>query len=92
MSSTVTRCASKTFCAADDLLLADLQFWDRYTVCDLDYDPFRYMQDHDKRYGWTVSLYEYESTIPTLWEKTKGAPRRAPPVLSCRRSRLICSC
>lgn len=31
------------------------------------------MQDHDKKYGWTVSLYEYESTIPTLWDKTKGA-------------------
>jgi hypothetical protein len=38
------------------------------------------MQDHEKKYGWTVSLYEYESTIPTLWEKTKGA--RAL-VLSC---------
>lgn len=47
-----------------------------FTVCDLDYDPFRYMQDHNKKYGWTVSLYEYEATIPTLWEKTKGA--RAP--------------
>ena len=22
--------------------------------------------------GFTVSLYEYEATIPTLWETTKG--------------------
>ncbi|BGP57933.1 hypothetical protein JCM8202_004634 [Rhodotorula sphaerocarpa] len=39
--------------------------------CDLDYDPFRYMQDHGKKYGWTISLYEYEATIPTLWQNTK---------------------
>lgn len=43
------------------------------TVCDLNYDPFRYMQDHGKKYGWTISLYEYEATIPTLWQHTKGA-------------------
>ncbi|KAK0459746.1 glycosyltransferase family 15 protein [Desarmillaria tabescens] len=35
--------------------------------CDLDYDPFLIMQDQHKVYGFTVSLYEYERTIPTLW-------------------------
>ncbi|KAG7452465.1 glycosyltransferase family 15 protein [Guyanagaster necrorhizus] len=35
--------------------------------CDLDYDPFLIMQDQQKVYGFTVSLYEYERTIPTLW-------------------------
>ncbi|KAK0210771.1 glycosyltransferase family 15 protein [Desarmillaria ectypa] len=35
--------------------------------CDLDYDPFLIMQDQHKIYGFTVSLYEYERTIPTLW-------------------------
>ncbi|KAG6866926.1 hypothetical protein C0991_003842 [Blastosporella zonata] len=28
--------------------------------CDLDYDPFLIMQDQNKLYGFTVSLYEYE--------------------------------
>ncbi|KAG6900885.1 hypothetical protein C0993_010003 [Termitomyces sp. T159_Od127] len=39
--------------------------------CDLDYDPFLLMQDQNKVYGFTVSLYEYEATIPTLWDATK---------------------
>ncbi|KAF9454503.1 glycosyltransferase family 15 protein [Macrolepiota fuliginosa MF-IS2] len=40
--------------------------------CDLDYDPFLIMQDQNKVYGFTISLYEYEATIPTLWETVKG--------------------
>ncbi|CAK5277686.1 unnamed protein product [Mycena citricolor] len=40
--------------------------------CDLDYDPFLVMQDEGKVYGFTVSLFEYPATIPTLWQTTKG--------------------
>jgi len=36
--------------------------------CDLDYDPFLIMQEQKKLYGFTVSLYEYPTTIPTLWD------------------------
>ncbi|KAH8106979.1 glycosyltransferase family 15 protein [Cristinia sonorae] len=39
--------------------------------CDLDYDPFLVMQDQNKTYGFTVSLYEYPETIPTLWNTVK---------------------
>ncbi|THU91142.1 glycosyltransferase family 15 protein [Dendrothele bispora CBS 962.96] len=35
--------------------------------CDLDYDPFLYMEDHDKVYSFTISLPEWEPTIKTLW-------------------------
>jgi len=35
--------------------------------CDIHYDPFLIMQDGGKVYGFTVSLYEYEGTIKTLW-------------------------
>jgi alpha 1,2-mannosyltransferase len=35
--------------------------------CDLDYDPFLVMEDQKKVYGFTISLPEYEATIPTLW-------------------------
>ncbi|KAF9069601.1 glycosyltransferase family 15 protein [Rhodocollybia butyracea] len=40
--------------------------------CDLDYDPFLYMQEHEKVYSFTISLFEWEPTIPTLWQTTKG--------------------
>ncbi|KAK6345961.1 alpha 1,2-mannosyltransferase 2.4.1 [Orbilia blumenaviensis] len=39
--------------------------------CDIDYDPFLYMQENKKKYGFTLSLYEYKDTIPTLWDTTK---------------------
>jgi len=39
--------------------------------CDIHYDPFLIMEDNNKVYGFTVSLYEYEATIPTLWNAVK---------------------
>ncbi|KAF8312021.1 glycosyltransferase family 15 protein [Clavulina sp. PMI_390] len=39
--------------------------------CDIDYDPFLLMQDEKKVYGFTLSLYEYIETIPTLWSAVK---------------------
>lgn len=39
--------------------------------CDLDYDLFKFMQDNDKVYGFTISIHEFEATIPTLWQHTK---------------------
>ncbi|KAI8138046.1 nucleotide-diphospho-sugar transferase [Fennellomyces sp. T-0311] len=47
-------------------------------LCDIDYDPFLYMQENNKKYGWTISLLEYESTIPTLWETTKAFMEKHP--------------
>ncbi|CAI1508227.1 hypothetical protein SEUBUCD646_0J00760 [Saccharomyces eubayanus] len=35
--------------------------------CDFPYDPFRVMRLKGKKYGFVISLYEYEETIPTLW-------------------------
>ncbi|KAF7344394.1 Glycosyltransferase family 15 protein [Mycena sanguinolenta] len=40
-------------------------------TCDVPYDPFRFMQDNDKVYGFTISFYEWEPTIPTLWKNVK---------------------
>ncbi|KAF8654210.1 hypothetical protein AX16_003736 [Volvariella volvacea WC 439] len=39
--------------------------------CDVTYDPFVYMQENDKIYGFTISLYEWGATIPTLWDSVK---------------------
>ncbi|KAF8636698.1 hypothetical protein AX17_003503 [Amanita inopinata Kibby_2008] len=35
--------------------------------CDVNYDPFVFMEENDKIYGFTISLVEWESTIETLW-------------------------
>lgn len=39
--------------------------------CDIDYDVFQFMKDNDKKYGFTISLHEYQETIPTLWDTTR---------------------
>jgi len=50
--------------------------------CDLDYDPFLIMQDQNKVYGFTISLYEYEATIPTLWSAVKEFIQNNPDLVS----------
>ena len=39
--------------------------------CDMDYDPFMFMKENNKKYGFTISIKEYEATIPTLWNTTR---------------------
>lgn len=39
--------------------------------CDINYDTFKYMRDHNKKYSFVLSLYEYVETIPTLWDSVK---------------------
>ncbi|WFC99706.1 hypothetical protein MYAM1_002451 [Malassezia yamatoensis] len=46
--------------------------------CDLDYDPFVFMEMNDKKYGFTISLHEYIKTIPTLWQRTKEFMSKHP--------------
>ncbi|TFK29950.1 glycosyltransferase family 15 protein [Coprinopsis marcescibilis] len=50
--------------------------------CDLDYDPFRIMEDGNKLYAFTISLYEYEATIPTLWGAVKEFVAKYPELLA----------
>lgn len=38
--------------------------------CDVDYDVFRYMEDHNKTYGFTINLYDSPQSISTLWPET----------------------
>ncbi|KAG2112675.1 glycosyl transferase [Suillus discolor] len=40
--------------------------------CDVDYDPFLMMQDQNKVYSFTITLYEFPTTIPTLWNAVKS--------------------
>ncbi|KAK9475224.1 nucleotide-diphospho-sugar transferase [Dipodascopsis tothii] len=36
-------------------------------LCDVPYDPFKYMRENQKKYGFVISLMELYSTIQTLW-------------------------
>ncbi|AET38277.1 glycosyltransferase family 15 protein Ecym_2558 [Eremothecium cymbalariae DBVPG len=46
--------------------------------CDIKYDVFKWMQEHKKVYGFTISIREYEATIKTLWETTKQFMKEYP--------------
>ncbi|TVY51846.1 putative mannosyltransferase KTR4 [Lachnellula cervina] len=55
--------------------LKDTQYYWRvepkvHFFCDVDYDVFRYMQDGNKTYGFTINLYDAPASIPTLWPET----------------------
>ncbi|KAI0969741.1 putative alpha-1, 2-mannosyltransferase [Xylaria arbuscula] len=55
--------------------LADIQYYWRvepkvHFFCDVDYDVFRYMQDNNKTYGFTITLYDAPQSIPSLWPET----------------------
>ncbi|OSC99616.1 glycosyltransferase family 15 protein [Trametes coccinea BRFM310] len=39
--------------------------------CDTDYDPFLFMEENDKLYGFTITLYEWPKTVATLWDAVK---------------------
>ncbi|KAI0708719.1 glycosyltransferase family 15 protein [Cerioporus squamosus] len=40
-------------------------------LCETDFDPFLFMEENDKLYGFTVALYEWPQTVPTLWDAVK---------------------
>jgi len=46
--------------------------------CNVDFDPFLYMEDNKKVYGFTITMYEYRSTIETLWQTTKDFLKSHP--------------
>ncbi|KAH0835482.1 glycosyltransferase family 15 protein [Lanmaoa asiatica] len=52
--------------------------------CDIPSDPLRFMQDHNKTYGFTISLYEFQATIPSLWETVKEYTRSHPETVNPR--------
>ncbi|ORZ03749.1 nucleotide-diphospho-sugar transferase [Syncephalastrum racemosum] len=39
--------------------------------CELDYDPFLYMKENKKQYGFTISFKEHAGTIGTLWHTVR---------------------
>ena len=56
--------------------LLDYQYYWRvepnvHFFCDVDYDVFRYMRDHNKTYGFTITLYDSPQSIASLWPETR---------------------
>ncbi|KAI5792277.1 nucleotide-diphospho-sugar transferase [Pyronema domesticum] len=50
--------------------------------CDITYDPFTYMRENGKVYGWVITMYEFLATIPTLFHRTKEFVNANPHVLA----------
>lgn len=50
--------------------------------CDINYDPFTFMRESGKVYGWVLSMFEFEATIPTLWQHTKDFISKFPQFIA----------
>jgi len=50
--------------------------------CDLDFDPFLFMQDNEKTYGFTITLPEYGETIETLWQTVTDFVKQNPDLIA----------
>ncbi|TFK29920.1 alpha-1,2-mannosyltransferase [Coprinopsis marcescibilis] len=49
--------------------------------CNVNYDPFEYMEKNNKTYGFTISLLEWHQTIPTLWKTVREFTKQNPQYL-----------
>ncbi|GAA5999332.1 glycosyltransferase family 15 protein [Rhodotorula paludigena] len=54
-----------------------VEFW-----CDIDYDPFIFMEANNKVYGFVIALYEYRRTVETLWDATREFARLHPEYIA----------
>lgn len=49
--------------------------------CDIDFDVFKFMRDNNKKYAFTISIFEYLGTIPTLWDTTVDFMKENPELI-----------
>lgn len=45
---------------------------DVHYYCDLDYDPFVFMEERGIQYGFVITILELPKTIPSLWNTTRA--------------------
>ncbi|CAO3610326.1 unnamed protein product [Mucor hiemalis] len=48
--------------------------------CSIDYDVFKFMKDHKKKYGFTIALKEHIETVPTLWNTVMEFVKTHPQI------------
>lgn len=46
--------------------------------CDFQMDPFKFMRENKKKYSFVVTLYEYDNTIPSLWQTVEDFMNQYP--------------
>ncbi|ODV84004.1 glycosyltransferase family 15 protein [[Candida] arabinofermentans NRRL YB-2248] len=49
--------------------------------CDFQMDPFRLMRENGKKYGFVITLLEYQDTIETLWDNVENYMNEYPDSL-----------
>ncbi|KAK9469654.1 nucleotide-diphospho-sugar transferase [Lipomyces arxii] len=64
-------------------LLDDLDYYwrvepDTQLFCDITYDPFKFMRESNKTYGFVINLKEIAPTIETLWPTVQQFVRSHP--------------
>ncbi|KAG7085494.1 hypothetical protein E1B28_003057 [Marasmius oreades] len=68
------------------LMLKYRWYWriepDIHYHCDVNFDPFLFLEDHNKIYGFTISMYEFEKTIPTLWGHVRDFMKLHPEYIA----------
>ncbi|EJD42576.1 glycosyltransferase family 15 protein [Auricularia subglabra TFB-10046 SS5] len=50
--------------------------------CDMNEDPFLFMQDNKKVYSFVMSMYEYPQTIATLWDTVTNFTKEYPQYIA----------
>jgi len=50
--------------------------------CKLKEDPFKFMKEHNKIYGFVISLLELDSTVPHLWKAVKEFMEKYPQYIA----------
>ncbi|KAG2173774.1 hypothetical protein INT43_005194 [Umbelopsis isabellina] len=51
-------------------------------VCPIGFDPFDYMLDHNKKMSFSLALYEYHETLPSLWGTVKDFAKEHPNLVT----------
>ena len=46
--------------------------------CDINYDTFKFMAENNKTYSFVLSLFEYQETIPTIWDSVRKFMKNHP--------------
>lgn len=50
--------------------------------CDIDYDLFKYMEDHNKVYAFSMAPFEIHTTVLSLWNVVKNFTSQYPEYVS----------